>query len=132
MISSVAQVPVIAAGCYLLALGIGAVVRPAKVTSYLSGFAETLHAHLLEVVVRIVVGASLIVRAPEMRAPEVFAILGWVLVGSSAVLLVLPWRWHRRFARWSVPQATASLPLFGAASVLAGAVLLWALRGPVA
>lgn len=128
----VAALPVGAAGVYLLVLGIAALGRPARVTAYLGGFAETLQAHLLELSIRIVVGVSLIGTAPGMHLPSAFRALGWVLVGTSLLLLILPWRWHRRFARWSVPQATASLPLFGAASVLAGAVLLWALRGPVA
>ncbi len=117
------------AGAYLIALGVAAFIRPAKVTTFMGGFAGTLRAHFIELALRILVGTSLIASAPTMRMPEVFRAFGWVLVGTSLVLLMLPWRWHRRFAQWSVPQATANLPLLGIASIVGGTFLLWALWG---
>jgi uncharacterized protein YjeT (DUF2065 family) len=120
-------VPILAAGAYLIALGVAAFVAPAQTRTFLGAHASTLRAHLLELALRLLVGSSLIATAPQMWMPEAFSALGWVLVVTSLCLLALPWRWHRRFSQWSVPQATARLPLLGAASITGGAVVLWAL-----
>jgi hypothetical protein len=49
-----------------------------------------------------------------------------VLVATTLVLAVLPFRWHQRFAQRSVPQALRFLPLLGLASALLGGGLMWA------
>ena len=121
------SLPILAAGAYLCTLGIASFICPANVVNFMGEFAGTLRAHLLELALRIILGVSLIHSAPGMYAPTGFRAFGWVLVATSVLLLMLPWRWHRRFARWSVPQATANLPLLGAASVVGGAFVLWAL-----
>ena len=121
-----AAIPVVGAGIYLLALGAAAFLRPDRVTTYLGRHASTLRAHLLELALRIGVGGGFVVVAPGTRLPIAFRVLGWVLIATSGVLLMVPWQWHRRFAQWSVPQATARLPLLGAAALAGGAFLLWA------
>lgn len=126
MSALLASIPVIGAGIYLVALGLAAFLRPEQVTTYLGRHASSLRAHLLELALRIVVGAAFVVGAPEARLPIAVRVLGWTLIATSGVLLLMPWQWHRRFAQWSVPRATARLPLLGAAALAGGAFLLWA------
>jgi hypothetical protein len=61
-----------------------------------------------------------------MATPTLFAALGWVLIGTSLALALLPWRWHARIAQRSVAMATRfTLPL-GLASIAMGAGLAFA------
>jgi hypothetical protein len=61
--------------------------------------------------------------------PAAFTIFGWMMVGTTAVLLLLPWKLHRRFAENAVPQAVRYLPFVGAVSISLGTVLLVYLLG---
>ena len=111
---------VLAAASYLVVLGGSALFRPALATRFLGGFATSQTLHFLELALRIVTGGAFVLSAPRLALGDAVAALGWVLVGTSLVLAVVPWRLHRRFAAWSVPQALQYLPLIGLASLAGG------------
>lgn len=115
---------VVLAALYLLALGVASLVVPSRARSFLLGFASTKPVHFAELVLRLVVGAALVSYAPRMSLPGVFNLVGWVLLVTTACLLLLPWRWHRRFAEHAVPQATRHIELLGAGSLGFGAMIL--------
>lgn len=123
-----AKVIVCAAGVYMVALGVASLVRPEVARRYLLRFASTATAHFVEMAVRVVVGASFMVHAQRLQDGRALGVVGVVLVLSSVVLLVLPWRWHQRFAQRTVPAATRYLPLIGIASIVLGCMVMWASR----
>jgi len=125
-----ATIGVLASALYLLVLGAAALGHPALAKTFLGGFVSSAATHFLEVVLRIVAGLALIAAAPTMLGGPVIRTFGWILVGTSLVLAVLPWRLHRRFAAWSVPRATQHLPAIGVASLAAGCALVAALWLP--
>ncbi len=130
MISLLALALVLLAGLYLVGLGVAVLARPAAASRFLLGFAGSGPLHYLELLVRIGVGLAFLHRAPAMLLPAVFSAFGWVLVITSAALLLVPWQWHRRFAERAVPQALRFLPLIGICSLLlGGGVWLAALGG---
>jgi hypothetical protein len=118
---------VFAAGSYLLVLGIGALVRPQTAKRFLGGHAATLPLHVLELALRVLVGGALVLSAPRMPLSMAFLAVGWVLIGTSLVLALVPWRLHQRFAAWSVPQATQHMPLIGMGALAGGLGLVAAL-----
>jgi hypothetical protein len=124
MIRALAFVAVLLAGVYLVGLGAAALVRPQRAKRFLSGFASSARVHFLELAARLVVGAALVLHAPQMRVPGLFVVFGWVLVVTTAGLAVVPWKWHQRFASWSVPQATRHMALFGLGSLAGGIFVL--------
>lgn len=124
-------VPVLLAGLYLVGLGAAALVSPQRARSFLSGFAQSAFVHYLELSVRLVVGAALVFYAPQMKSASLFAAFGWIVVLTTLGLFVVPWKWHRRFAAWSVPQATRNMSIFALGSLAAGIfVLVSLLLGP--
>ena len=126
MLEVAATVVVWAACVYLVALGALLLVSPAHGRRFLAGFAQTVLAHYLELGVRMLIGAAFIVHAPRMAAATPFVVLGWVLIGTSLALALMPWRWHARIAQRSVAMATRfTLPL-GLASIAMGAGLAFA------
>lgn len=127
MIDSLPSLGVLAAGIYLLTLGLFSIVRPESTRRFLSAFASSAQAHFVELLARLVLGGAFIAAAPGLAFSPLFVVFGWVLVATTLVLLALPWRWHSRFASWSVPIATRNMRLFGIGSFAGGVVVLCAL-----
>lgn len=111
-------------GLYFITLGVMSLFAPAKAKNFLRGFAGSAFKHYLELTVRLIVGGSILVQAPHLNYSGVFTLLGWILIGTTSCLLLIPWRWHRRFAEKVVPIAVGYLTIIGVASIALGASLL--------
>ncbi len=121
---------VVTAALYLLTLGSGALIRPETAKRFLGGFATSQRTHFTELALRILTGTALVSSAPHMAFGQGIALFGWMLIATSVVLGVIPWRLHQRFAAWAVPQATEHMALIGIASIIGGIILLAALLLP--
>lgn len=124
MTATPSLVVVVLAALYLVGLGIVALVAPTRAGRFLLGFAATWRLHALELALRLVVGAALVLHAPRMAFGAGFAAFGWLLVATTMAMLVVPWRWHQRFARRFVPQVLRHTAAIGLASLLLGLLLL--------
>lgn len=117
MIEAIALVVIVLAALYLLALGTASLVVPARAGRFLLGFASSRQVHFVELFLRFVIGAALILYAPRMLLSGAFSIFGWILLVTTACLLVVPWQWHRRFAQYAVPRATRHIAWVGLVSL---------------
>jgi uncharacterized protein YjeT (DUF2065 family) len=117
---------------YLVAFAATALLAPSRAAGFLLGLAGTARAHYLELALRGLAGAALVWQGPRMHFGSAFSGLGWLLVLTTAGLALVPWRWHRAFAQRAVPYALRHLRLLGLASLLAGGLVLAALRGSTA
>jgi len=124
MISLLASILVLLTGLYLIGLAVGLFLSPARATRFLGGFASSAFTHYLELVLRLIAGVALLLSAPRMLFSGFFIIFGWILVVTTVGLFAIPWRWHHRFAQWSIPRATRSLRLIGIASFVFGGFVL--------
>lgn len=115
------------AGIFLLLLAAAAAFAPHRVERFVAAFASSARAHVTEQVVRLIVGGGLVVYAPHMRIPVFFEVLGWLLIVTSAVLLLIPWRWHHRFGQWAIPLVTRHIRLYGLGACTLGASILVAM-----
>lgn len=130
-ISEVGALAIVAlAGAYLLVLGAMSLLAPSRASRFLLGFAGSRTKHYAELFLRFALGAAFVLHAPRMLLSDVFNLFGWVLLVTTACLLLLPWRWHHRFARQAVSRATRHIALIGvASSALGGFILLAVVRG---
>ncbi len=124
MLLRVAQLLVVLTGVYFVALAGVALLAPARVTRFLTGFAATAARHYLELLLRLAVGVGFVLAAPRMRYAYAFTMFGWVLIGTTVCLFVIPWSWHQRFAHQAVPIALRHLRWLAVASLLMGGVVL--------
>ena len=127
MIEALAQSVVFLTGLYFCALGVASLFLPGETSQFLLGFASSARAHYAELLIRILVGWSLIYFAPHMSVSVAFWLFGWTLVITSSCLFLLPWQMHRRFAQWAVPQAIRFKTLFGLCSLALGGVVIAAI-----
>jgi hypothetical protein len=131
VLDGIAMTIVLGAGLYLVGLALALVSRPEPASRFLLGFAGSAGAHYAEMGIRGLAGWAFIRHAPGMVFPRVFSGFGWVLLVTTAVLLLLPWRWHRSFARKTVPPALERSGLMALGAAAAGALVLAAtLFGP--
>jgi len=120
-----AAVVIVAFGLFLIAFSGVAFAKPAIAERFLTAFASSARTHYVEQVVRLLVGAALVVRSPIMWQPNMFRLVGWAIVVSSAVLLCLPWQWHHRLGERVLPLLLRHLRLYAAGSFAFGALLLY-------
>jgi len=133
VIEAIALAGVAAAGLFFIALGSSALIAPCRASQFLLGFAGSPSRHYAELALRFLVGGCLVASAPRMLFPVAFSLFGWVLLTTTAALLLVPWRWHNRFAARTVPAALRFLPFVGVSSVaLGGLVLVAVFRGNAA
>jgi len=126
VIPTLAATIVFLVGCYLVCLGGATFVAPAPATRFLLGMAGSAGAHYLELGIRLLAGGAFLRHAPEMRFSDAFTVFGWVLLLTTAGLLMIPWRAHRQFAERMVPQVVPHLQLLGLASAAFGILILLA------
>ncbi len=124
MIDMLAFGIVVLTGVYLCALAGVSLFIPSRATRFLLGFAGSERVHYLELGIRFVVGGAFVINSPGMLAPRVFTIFGWVLLVTTAGLLLFPWKWHQRFAEEAVPRATRYITLIGLCSLALGGFIL--------
>jgi hypothetical protein len=110
--------------CYLLWLGMLALLRPAQSTAFLQSFAQVAWAHYLELSVRFAIGAACLQLAPQLSAPQIYQLAGWGLLLTTAGLLLMPWRWHQRIALRATANIGRWQPLIGLSSLGLAGVLI--------
>ncbi|TAD75202.1 MAG: hypothetical protein EAY70_10815 [Sphingomonadales bacterium] len=117
----------IAAGGWLVAVGVMMALRPLHALHILSLTASSHRVNLSEQVPRLIAGAAMIIRAEGSKLPLLFEIAGWFIAASSFVLLAVPLAWHSGYAKWWAaripPPAVRTLAPF---SLLAGVGLIYA------
>lgn len=127
MMNWIAALTVAAAGLWLVGLAAAIVFAPQQATRLLNGFASSARAHFAEQFVRIAAGAGMVFYAAEMRYPKLFGIFGWVLIATSAGLLLLPWTWHKQFAEMVIPVAIRFKGVLAVCSLVFGVFVFWSM-----
>jgi hypothetical protein len=123
--SVVAAVVVVAFGLSLIALPGLAFVKPEIVERFLTAFASSARTHYVEQIVRLLIGAAVVVCSPTMWQPRLFWLFGWAIALSSTVLMCVPWQWHHRLGERVLPLLTRHLRLYAVGSFAFGALLLY-------
>lgn len=123
--SVIAAGVVVAFGLSLIAFAGVALAKPAIAVRFLAAFASSARTHYSEQLVRLLVGAALVIRSPMMWQPKLFWLVGWAIVVSSAVLLCVPWQWHQRLGERVLPLLVRHLGLYAAGALAVGALLLY-------
>ena len=112
MMSAVAGAILVAFGFFLVGLTVVVFAKPAVAEHFFMSFASSARTHYTEQIVRLLIGASLVIRSGAMWQPKVFWLVGWAIVLSSLVLILTPWQWHDRFGEAVRPMLIRHMKLF--------------------
>jgi hypothetical protein len=123
--NEIAGAILVAFGLFLVGLTVVVFAKPAVAERFFMSFASSAQTHYTEQVIRLVIGASLIIRSATMWQPKVFWFVGWAIVLSSLVLILTPWQWHHRFGTILRPMFIRRMKLYAVGLLVFGALLLY-------
>ena len=127
MMEQVGLIGSAAAGLWLICAGAFMAFRPEAALHVVSLTASTRTINNVEQGLRLLAGLALVVRAPASKFPQAFEVAGWFIILSSAVLLILPLRWHAAYACWWANRLSpAAVHVVAPFSALAGVGLIYA------
>ena len=125
MMSAVAGAILVAFGFFLVGLTVVVFAKPAVAERFFMSFASSARTHYTEQIVRLLIGASLVIRSGAMWQPKVFWLVGWGIVVSSLVLILTPWQWHDRFGEEVRPMLIRHMKLFAVGLLAFGVLLIY-------
>jgi len=121
-----AQWVVIAAGVWLIGLGLWMALFPRRALRTLAAMGGSTAVHFGEMITRLLVGAALAAAAALSRCPQAVLVVGGFLIVSALILMALPRRWHAGYSTWWAARIPIlAVRLVAPFSVIAGAVLIW-------
>ncbi len=122
-----AGVVVVTTGLWLVGLALLIVVAPVRAERFLRSFASSARTHYAEQVSRLIAGSGIVAFSVQMRFPDLFNVFGWLIIVTATGLLLVPWRWHRRFGQWAIPLAIRHIKLYALGSFVLGTFILLSL-----
>jgi hypothetical protein len=111
-------------GFFLIILAWLGFVKPALFQRFIRSFASSARAHYTEQVLRLLIGAALVVLAPATWHTALFRVVGWLIFGTAVGLIILPWRWHWWFGQLVIPRLLRHLKLYAVGLFAFGVFLL--------
>lgn len=124
--NAIAGTILVAFGLFLIGITVLVFARPAFAERFFTAFASSARTHYSEQVVRLLVGASLIIRSAEMWQPKVFWLVGWAIALSSLVLIIIPWQWHQRFGERVRPMLIRRMKVYAVGLLVFGVLIIYA------
>jgi len=112
-------------GLFLIGLAALITTMPSHAEGFLMGFASSARTHYTEQGLRLVVGAAVVTFASSMRYPGLFKLFGWLIIVSTAALLLIPWQWHNKFGTLVMPPVFRRMRLFALGAFALGAFILY-------
>ena len=125
-VNEIAGAILVAFGVFLVGLTVVVFAKPALAERFFVSFASSPQTHYTEQAVRLLIGASLIIRSQAMWHPKVFWFVGWAIVLSSLVLILSPWQWHDRFGEKVRPMLVRLMKLFAVGLLAFGVLIIYA------
>jgi hypothetical protein len=113
-------------GLFLIGVTVVVFARATVAERFFMSFASSARTHYTEQVVRLLIGASLIIRSAAMWQPKVFWFVGCAIVLSSLVLLLTPWQWHHRFGEKVRPMFIRRMKLYAVGLLAFGVLIIYA------
>jgi hypothetical protein len=120
---SLAVVLIVSAAVCLLSLW--GIYAPRALITLVNDVFEHRAGMIIAVVVRLLLGASLICISPVSRFPAVFAILGWIAVVAAVALMISGRRIVRALLAWIGRSPTALVRLWLVFGFAFGAFLIY-------
>ncbi len=116
---------VVTFGLCLIGFALVVAVKRQLAEKFLRLFASSVKSHYTEQILRLIVGTAILIFSPSMWYSDLFRIFGWIIVITTVGLLVMPWRWHQRFAEKVIPLVIRFIAMYGVASFVLGAFILY-------
>jgi len=127
MITNTAQILIIISGLWLVFVSVLMLVKPHTASCGLRKAASTNFINYSELTLRSIWGIALVVHPTYTMFPDFFNIFGIFVIISSAILFVVPRKWHAKYAVWWADRLSSThLRIAAPFSFLFGILLIYA------
>ena len=127
MLSATSQILVLAFGVLVCALSAWGMYAPDRLWKLVNGAMEKDWGIQVAVIARLLLGAALIVSAPDSLFPLTFEILGWFAIAAAVIILLLGRERLRNFISWFEHFSHAAIRLWLLFGIAFGAFLIYAI-----
>ena len=100
MMNAASQIAVLALGVVMCAISLWAMVVPIKMMKLVSGVMDKDWGIYFAVIVRLLLGAALIIAGPGSRFPALFEIVGGIAIFAAVVIAIMGRERLRKFIGW--------------------------------
>jgi len=100
MMVVLAKYVVICFGLFLISVGFLMLLAPKKAQEILKKAGSTPLINFGELVIRMIPATAMILYADLSKYPEFFKLLGWFMLVTSVLLLLVPRKYHHAYALW--------------------------------
>ncbi len=113
-------------GVLMVIAGAWLVAQPAALFDLLRKHSEALALHVFAVVVRMILGALLVLSANDSLYPAAMEILGWVILAAAIMLAVMGRGNFKKLMAWALSLNASLQRIAGTASIGFGGFLVYA------
>lgn len=124
ILQALALIAILAAAGWLAFVAVLCLAKPEAARAGLAAMGGTPAIHFGEHGLRGLAGLAMILRAEASKVPFAFESIGWFLIATSAIILLLPRRWHHAYARYWADHIPDWAFRLAALPTAIGAVLL--------
>jgi hypothetical protein len=96
----ISQIVVLALGAFICLFSVWGFFAPDKIWKMINGVMEKDWAIHVAVIMRLLLGAALIIAAPQSRYPEVMEVLGWIAIIAAVAILFMGRDRLKKFIAW--------------------------------
>ncbi len=124
----VAKYIVIAFAIFIIGAGFLMLLNPQKAREIIKKAGSTQLINYGELIIRMIPAAGLVLYADLSKFPELFKLLGWFMLATSLILLLVPRKYHHAYALKCADILTpARIRAIAPLSFIFGGLILYAL-----
>jgi hypothetical protein len=96
----ISQIVVLALGAIICLFSVWGFIAPDKIWKMINGVMDKDWAIHVAVIMRLLLGAALIIAAPQSRFPHVMEVLGWIAIIAAIAILFMGRDRLKKFIAW--------------------------------
>lgn len=112
-------------GLIMLGLGVLMIKSPAAFSSSIITFSQQRYFHIVEIISRLFFGVMFVYYAPLTLAPNINALIGYLMIFAAILLLAIGAERHRLFAVWSAQKFNAIFRFCGVFAFILGGYIVF-------
>ncbi|MBX2879650.1 MAG: hypothetical protein KTR32_06955 [Granulosicoccus sp.] len=117
---------ILVVGSLILLAGVLLLINQEIIFGFLRTYSEYPLVHVVAVVVRLLIGALLVMYSGESKFPVAIEVLGWIIIAAGIVLAVMGRANFRKLLHWVLIHLAPYGRIFGVVAFIFGGFLVYA------
>ncbi len=109
MLINLSKIVVAAGGVFLCGFGIWGFLAPQKLMQWVKDTMDAEWGFWFAILVRVLLGVTLLTVAPTSRFPSAFLVIGWIAIAAAIGVAMMGREILRKFAHWFLDKFSPAL-----------------------